>query len=65
MSVVTYFKDKQIKIKSKYHHFTKQFESKYDLIHLKVTSRFHREPIQAELVHSNINNLIKKVRRIV
>ena len=56
MPVATYLKDKQMKFKSKYHHFTKQFESKYELIHRKVTSRFHRKPIQAELVHSNINN---------
>ena len=49
-----------MKIKSKYHHFTKQFESKYEWIHRKVISRFHRKPIQAELVHSNINNLITK-----
>ena len=60
MPVITCFKDKQMKIKSKYHHFTKQFESKYELIHRKVTSRFHRKPIQVELVHSTINNLITK-----
>ena len=60
MPVVTYLKDKQKKIESKYHHVAKQFESKYVLIHQKVTSRFHREINQTEVIHSKINNLIIK-----
>ena len=57
---VTYLKDKQKKIESKYHRVAKQFESKYELIHRKVTSRFHREVPEIELVRSSFNDLIKK-----
>ena len=60
MPVVTYLKDKQKKIQSKYHRVAKQFESKYELIHRKVTSRFHREVPEIELVRSSLNDLIKK-----
>ena len=60
MPVATYLKDKQKKIKSKYHRVTKQFESKYELIYRKVTSRFHREVPEIELVRSSLNDLIKK-----
>ena len=60
MPVATYLKDKQKKIESKYHRVTKQFESKYELIHRKVTSRFHREVPEIELVLSSLNHLIKK-----
>ena len=60
MPVATYLKDKQKKIESKYHRVAKQFESKYELIHRKVTSRFHREVPEIELVRSSLNDLIKK-----
>ena len=60
MPVATYLKDKQKKIKSKYHRVAKQFESKYKLIHRNVTSRFHREVPEIELVRSSLNDLIKK-----
>ena len=60
MPVATYLKDKQKKIESKYHRVAKQFESKYELIHRKVSSRFHREVPEIELVRSSLNDLIKK-----
>ena len=60
MPVATYLKDKQKKIESKYHRVAKQFESKYELIHRKVTSRFHREVPEIELVRSSLNDVIKK-----
>ena len=60
MPVATYLKDKQKKIESKYHQVAKQFESKYELIHRKVTSRFHREVPDIELVRSSLNDLITK-----
>ena len=60
MTVTTYLKDKQKKIKSKYHKVAKQFESRCELIHWKVTSRFHREATERELVRASINNLISK-----
>ena len=60
MPVATYLKDKQKKIESKYHQVAKQFESKYELIHRKVTSRFHREVPEIELVRSSLNDLITK-----
>ena len=60
MPVATYLKDKQKKIESKYHQVAKQFETKYELIHRKVTSRFHREVPEIELVRSSLNDLIKK-----
>ena len=58
MPVFTYLKNKQKKIQSKYHQVAKRFESKYELIHGKVTSRFHRETTETELIRSKINNLI-------
>ena len=60
MPVATYLKDKQKKIESKYHQVAKQFESKYELIHRKVTSRFHIEAPEIELVRSRLNDLFKK-----
>ena len=60
MPVATYLKDKQKKIESKYHRVAKQFESKYELIHRKVTSRIHREVPEIELIRSSLNDLIKK-----
>tara|TARA_B100001250_G_C19772656_1_gene777954 strand:+ start:717 stop:1223 length:507 start_codon:yes stop_codon:yes gene_type:complete len=58
MPVVTYLKNNQKKIQSKYHQVTKRFESKYELIHRQLTSRFHRETTETELIRSKITNLI-------
>ena len=58
MSVATYLKNNQKKIQSKYHKVSKRFESKYELIHRKLTSRFHRETTETELIRSKLNNLI-------
>ena len=58
MLVATYLKNKQKKIESKYHQFAKRFESKYELIHRKVTSKFHREATETELIRSKINHVI-------
>ena len=58
MTFATYLKNKQSNIKSKYHRFNKRFESKYELIHQKLTSRFHRGTTERELTRSKINNLI-------
>ena len=55
-----YLKDKKKKIESKYHQVTKEFESTYGVIHQKVTSKFHREPLERKLIRMNINKLIKK-----
>ena len=60
MPVATYLKDKQKKIESKYHQVAKKFESQYELIHRKVTSKFHRETTETEVIRSKINNLITK-----
>ena len=60
MPVATYLKNKQKTIKSKYHQVAKRFESQYELIHGKVTSRFHRDSNEAEFNHTNLNNLITK-----
>ena len=60
MVIVTYLKNKQKKIESKYHQVAKRFESNYDLIHRKLTSRFHRETTETELIRSKIYNLITK-----
>ena len=60
MSVAIYLKDKKKKIESKYHQVTKQFESSYGVIHQKVTSKFHREPLERTLVRMKIDKLIKK-----
>ena len=60
MPVAMYLKDKQKKIESKYHQVTKQFETQYKLIHRKITSRFHREVTEIELVRSSLNDLITK-----
>ena len=60
MPVATYLKDKKKRIQSKYHRVAKQFESKYELIHRKVTSRFHREVPEIELSRSSLNDLITK-----
>ena len=58
MPVATYLKNKQRNIQSKYHQVNKRFESKYELIHRKLISRFHRETTEIELIRSRINNLI-------
>ena len=58
MPVATYLKNRQKTFQSKYHQVAKRFESKYELIHRKVTSRFHRETTETELIRSKINNLI-------
>ena len=60
MPVATYLKDKQKLIQSKYHRVAKQFESKYELIHRKVTSRFHREVPEIEFLRSSLNDSITK-----
>ena len=60
MAVVTYLKNKQKKIESKYHQVAKRLESNYELIHRKLTSRFHREAPEIERVRSSLNDLIKK-----
>ena len=60
MPVATYLKNKQKKIQSKYHQVSKRFDLKYQLIHRKVTSRFHRETTETELIRSKINNLITR-----
>ena len=60
MPVATYLKDKQKKIESKYHQVAKRFESNYELIHQNLTSRFHRETTETELIRSKIHNLIAK-----
>ena len=60
MPVATYLKNKQKKIESKYHQVAKQFESKYDFIHRKVISRFHREIPEIELLRLSLNDLITK-----
>ena len=58
MTFATYLKNKQSNIKSKFHRFTKRFESKYELIHQKLTSRFHRGTTERGLTRTKINNLI-------
>ena len=60
MAVVTYLKKKQKKIESKYHQVAKRLESNYELIHRNLTSRFHRETTETELIRSKIHNLIAK-----
>ena len=60
MPLVTFLKDNQKKIESKYHLVAKQFESKYESIHRKVVSKFHREVPEIELVRSSLNDLITK-----
>ena len=65
MPVVTYLKSKQKKIQSKYHRVAKRFESKYELIHRKLTSRFHREATESELIRYKINNLITQSKESI
>ena len=65
MPVATYLKNKQKKIQSKYHQVTKRFESKYELIHRKLTSSFHRELTATELIHYKINNLITQSKESI
>ncbi len=65
MPVLTYLKSKQKKIQSKYHRVTQRFESQYDLIHRKLTSRFHREPTETELIRHKINNLITQSKESI
>ena len=60
MSVAIYLKTQQRSIESKYHQVAKRFESKYELIHRKLTSKFHRKSTERELIRSKIHNLILK-----
>ena len=60
MPVAIYLKTKQRSIESKYHQVAKRFESKYELIHRKLISRFHREPTETEFMRFKLNNLITK-----
>ena len=60
MPVPIYLKNQKRRIQSKYHQVAKRFESKYELIHWKVTSRFHREPTETEIIRSKINTLLTK-----
>ena len=57
MPAATYLKNKRKNIQSKYHQVAKRFESKYELIHRKLTSRFHGETSEIKLIRSKINNL--------
>ena len=65
MPFITYLKTKQKKIQSKYHHAAKLSESKYELIHRKLTSRFHRELNETELIRYKINNLITQSKESI
>ena len=65
MPVITFLKSKQKKIQSKYHRVTKRFESQYELMHRKLTSRFHREPTETELIRYKINNLITQSKESI
>ncbi len=65
MPVITYLKSKQKKVQSKYHQVAKRFESQYELIHRKLTSRFHREPTETELIRYKINNLITQSKESI
>ena len=58
MRVVAYLTNNKKKIQSKYHRVTKHFESKYELMQRKLTSRFHRETTQTELIRLKIDDLI-------
>ena len=60
MPVAIDLKTQQRSIESKYHQIAKRFESKYELIHRKLISRFHREPTETELIRFKINKLITK-----
>ena len=60
MPVSTYLKDTQKRIESKYHQVSQKIESKYEIIHRKLTSKFHREETEIESVRSTIHNLINK-----
>ena len=60
MPVAIYLKTQKSSIESKYHQVAKRFESKYELIHRKLISRFHREPTETELIRFKINKLITK-----
>ena len=65
MLVATYLRNNKKKIQSKYHQVTKRFESKYELINLKLTSRFHREPTETELISYKIYNLITQSKESI
>ena len=54
MPVSTFLKNKQKKI-----------ESKYELIHRKLASRFHKELTETELIRSRIHNLIAKSTELI
>ena len=65
MPVITYLKSKQKKIQSKYHRVTKRFKFQYELIHRKLTSRFHRELTDTELIRYKINNLMTESKESI
>ena len=65
MTVVTYLKNNKQKIQSKYHRVTKQFESKYELMQRKLTSRSHRETSEIELIRYKINDLITQFTKSI
>ncbi len=65
MPVATYLKDKKNKIQSKYHYVAKQFDSRYVLIQHKVTSKFHKETSEIELVRSKINQIIQNLQNLL
>ena len=62
MHMATYLQEKKRKIQSKYHQVANKFESTYGLIHQKVTSKFHRETKDTEVVRFKIFKLLKKSR---
>ena len=59
MPVANYLKVKQKNIQSKYHLVAKRFELKYESIHRKLTSRFHRETTETDFIRSKDNSLVK------
>ena len=65
MLAITYLKSKQKKIQSKYHRVTKRFESQYESMHRKLTSRFHREPTETKFIRYKINNLITQSKESI
>tara|TARA_B100000579_G_scaffold411321_1_gene402056 strand:+ start:293 stop:808 length:516 start_codon:yes stop_codon:yes gene_type:complete len=58
MPVANYLKVKQKNIQSKYHLVAKRFEKKYESIHRKLKSRFHRETIETDFIPSKVNSLV-------
>ena len=60
MVAVNDLKNKKKIFESNYHQFLKGFESNYELIYGRITSRFHREKAETELIRSKISNLVIK-----